>query len=141
MNRIMQQSSLPVFGDGCQQRAFTYVADLVSPIVSAPFVKEAAGQAFNVGASQPVSVRDLATIVCKEFGVEPKIEHLAPRNEVHLAWSDHSQCERVFGKCAETPLQEGIRLMASWARTVGARTSNTFDEIEIKNGLPPSWQT
>jgi hypothetical protein len=29
--------------------------------------------------------------------------------------------------------------MAAWARTVGARQSQSFGEIEIARKLPPSW--
>lgn len=140
MNRIIQGQTLPIFGDGTQQRAFTYVADLMSPITSAPFEPKAAGEAFNVGASQPVSVRELAQVVSEEFGVDPNFEFLEARNEVHMAWSDHSKCGRVFGRQDETPLRDGIHQMAAWARQTGARRSTTFEDIEIERGLPPSWR-
>lgn len=140
MNRIMQQQSLPVFGDGSQQRAFTYVADLVGPMISAPFVEAASAEVFNVGASHPVSVRELAEIVAEEFEVESNIEFLEARNEVHMAWSDHSKSDRVFGQVTETSLREGIRRMAAWAKKTGARSSSTFDHIEIEQGLPASWR-
>ncbi len=141
MNRIMQNQTLPVFGDGSQQRAFTYVEDLIGPLISAPFVSGALGQTFNVGASQPVSVGDLAKLVAEEFEVEPNLEYLPARNEVHMAWSDHSRCDLVFGNSPETPLVEGIRRMAAWAKTTGARSSKSFDNIEIEKGLPPSWKS
>lgn len=140
MNRIMQKQTLPVFGDGSQKRAFTYVADLVGPMISAPFVEAAAAEVFNVGASQPVSVRELAEIVAEEFEVEASIEFLEARNEVHMAWSDHSKSDRVFGEVKETSLREGISKMASWAKTTGSRSSSTFDNIEIEQGLPASWR-
>lgn len=141
MNRIMQNRPLPVFGDGSQQRAFTYVGDIIPPMLQAPFEAGANAQAFNVGASQPVSVKQLATIVAEEFDVSPEIDLQPARNEVHIAWSDHSKCERVFGASQETPLRDGIRRMAQWARTVGARTSTNFDNIEIERNLPLSWRT
>ena len=140
MNRIMQQQSLPVFGDGSQQRAFTYVADLVGPMVSAPFVEAAAAEVFNVGASQPVSVRELAVLVAEEFGVEPNLEFLDARNEVHMAWSEHTKSNQVFGTHQDTPLRVGIQKMAAWAKSVGARSSSTFDSIEIEKELPASWR-
>jgi len=139
MNRIMQKKSLPVFGDGLQQRAFSYVGDLMHPIVTAPFVPEANCEIFNVGASVPVSVRDLATAVCREFQVEPDLEFLPARNEVQIAWADHSKCDQVFGHRPATSLEEGLHRMANWARTVGARSGRNFDNIEITQGLPTGW--
>ncbi len=140
MNRLLQGKSLPVFGDGSQQRAFSYVADLLPAMIAAPFVDASAQQVFNIGASQPTSVLTLAETVCREFGVEPNVELLDARNEVHIAWSDHSHCERVFGSAKETSLEDGIRRMAKWARSAGARESGGFGEIEITRNLPPSWQ-
>jgi hypothetical protein len=29
--------------------------------------------------------------------------------------------------------------MADWVKSVGARKSQAFDDIEIQRGLPPSW--
>ncbi|MEO1524543.1 MAG: NAD-dependent epimerase/dehydratase family protein, partial [Planctomycetota bacterium] len=69
MNRIMQDRPLPVFGDGTQKRAFTYVGDLLDPVLSSPFTADANGEVFNLGADQPVSVADLAKIVAEEFNV------------------------------------------------------------------------
>ncbi|TWU55728.1 NAD-dependent epimerase/dehydratase family protein [Rubripirellula reticaptiva] len=141
INRMMQGLPLPVFGDGSQQRAFTYIADIITPMLSAPFIKEAEGEVFNIGASAPVSVRELANVVAQEFKGKPDIEFLPARNEVHLAYSDHSKADRVFGKSEETPLVIGIRQMADWAKQAGDRTSATFENIEIDQGLPPSWRS
>ena len=140
MNRIMQQQPLPIFGDGSQQRAFTYVGDLVGPIVDSPFNAAAGNEVFNVGASQPVTVRELAEVVCAEFGVPPQLQFLDARNEVHIAFADHSKTDRVFGEHTDTPLDTGIHRMAAWAREVGARSSGTFDNIELHDGLPDSWK-
>ncbi len=140
MNRIMQQQPLPIFGDGTQQRAFSYVGDLMDPITSAAFVKEAIGEVFNIGASSPTSVLDLATAVCREFQVELKPQFLPARNEVKAAWADHSKSQRVFGLHPPTSLADGLRRMADWARSAGVRASSSFKGIELLEGLPPSWQ-
>lgn len=140
MNRIMQGLPLPIFGDGQQQRAFSYVGDLLQPMTSAPFVPQAASQVLNVGSSVPVSVLELARAVCRQFQVEPQLQFLPARREVQLAWADHSLCDRIFGPQPVTPLEIGLERMAAWARQAGARSSAPFGEIEILRGLPPSWQ-
>ena len=140
MNRILQGRPLPIFGDGTQQRAFSYVQDLMNPMISAPFVDDALGEVFNIGARQPVSVRRMAEVACEEFGVEPNFEFLPGRNEVHSAWAEHAKCDRVFGMASQTALEDGIRRMADWVRTAGPRSSQRFEHIEIERNLPPSWQ-
>jgi UDP-glucose 4-epimerase len=64
---------------------------------------------------------------------------LPPRNEVKIAFSDHSKAEQVFGHRDKTPLDEGIRRMARWVKDHGARESNVFEEIEVARNLPNSW--
>ena len=139
MNRIMQRLPLPVFGDGLQERAFSYVGDIMPPMIAAPFLPDANCEVFNVGATTPTTVLDLATSVCREFLAEPNILFLAARNEVKVAWADHAKCAQVFGQMPETSLADGLHRMADWARTVGARSSVDFDHVEITNGLPAGW--
>ena len=73
------------------------------------------------------------------MGLPCKRNHLDPRNEVKIAFSDHSKSERVFGKREKTELAAGIRSMAEWVRAHGARESSVFEAIEIERNLPPSW--
>lgn len=141
MNRIMQGQPLPVFGDGEQQRAFSYAGDLMHPLVSAPFTPSANRRIFNIGAESPISILELAKAVSEAFGVEPDLQFLPARNEVRMAWADHTLCHETFGARQMTPLSDGLRQMASWARTVGARASRRFDDIEISDGLPSAWRS
>jgi UDP-glucose 4-epimerase len=67
------------------------------------------------------------------------VQHLDSRNEVKIAFSDHTKAERVFGKHRETPLAEGVRAMAEWVTAYGARQSSVFENIEVMKNLPPSW--
>ena len=139
MNQIMQGKQLTIFGDGTQTRAFSYIDDVAIPIAKCVDIKEAYNEVFNVGADKPYSVNDLATVVCKEFGVEPNINYLSARNEVLHAYSDHTKAHRVFGDPTGIDLQEGIARMAAWAKRVGARQGQEFENIEITEKLPDGW--
>lgn len=139
MNCLMQGRPLPVFGNGEQQRAFSYVGDVAPCMAAAPFVAASANEVFNVGADQPVSINELARLVGEAFGLAPRLEHLPPRVEVDKAWADHSKCRKVFNLPQDTPLAEGIRRMAAWAQHIGPRKSRDFSEIEVRRNLPSSW--
>jgi UDP-glucose 4-epimerase len=140
MNQILRGEPLSVFGDGRQQRAFSYVGDIVPTIASAPFVAAAANRVFNVGADRPCTVLELARTVSRMMGSpEHPIRHLAARNEVQVAYSDHSAAHHVFGEPEYTPLDEGLRKMAAWVTSVGARKSPSFGDIEVERDLPPFW--
>ena len=86
-------------------------------------------------------MNQLATLVGKELGATPKLKHLPPRNEVQHAYCDHAKARRLFGECEPISLEEGIRRMAKWVKTVGVRQSRAFDAIEVQQSLPESWRT
>lgn len=139
MNQILQGKATTIFGDGKQKRAFSYIGDIAPVIVRAPLVSKAHNRIFNIGADQPYTVNELAMKVAKAMDVEPEVVRLPPRNEVYMAFSDHSTCQGVFGPLATTSLDDGLRRMAAWAKTAGSRKSKRFKVIEIPRELPQSW--
>ncbi len=139
MNQIMQGKPMTVFGDGEQQRAFSYIGDVAPDIVEAALNSACHNQIFNVGADQPYTVNYLARVVAQAFGVEPRIEHLPPRLEVKHAFSRHDKIRRFLGPRRETSLEEGIARMAEWAKQTGPRATKPFADIEVPIKLPPSW--
>ncbi len=139
MNQLLQDKPMTIFGDGTQQRAFTYINDVAPIIAECVNFPAARNQVFNLGADVPCSVNDLAKLVAQAMGKPCKIEHLEARNEVNVAFSDHSKAERVFGKKEKTTLEKGIWMMAEWVKKNGARESSAFEGIEVTRNLPPSW--
>ncbi len=139
MNQILSGEPLTVFGDGTQLRAFTYINDVAPTVAACVGVPEARNEIFNIGADEPYAVNDLAQIVAETMGAERNVVHLDARNEVRVAFSDHSKALRVFGRRSQTPLRTGIRAMADWVKTHGARESNVFENIEVTKNLPASW--
>jgi UDP-glucose 4-epimerase len=139
MNQILRNEPMTVFGDGTQQRAYTYVGDIAPIIACSPIKKEAYSKLFNIGADVAYSVNELAQSVAKSMGVHPQIRYLPARQEVKLAYSDHRVCSEVFGQESRTPLEEGLKRMAVWVKQAGSRASKEFENIEVQMGMPPSW--
>lgn len=140
MNQIMNGQDLSIFGDGSQTRAFSYIDDIVEPMIQCVDHQQAHGEVFNIGADQAYTVNELAEMVKEAFDSKNKIIHLPKRNEVLHANADHTKVKRIFGKAASTPLNAGIQKMAEWAKMVGPGTPSTFGNIEIERGLPDFWK-
>lgn len=139
MNQLLKGEPMTIFGDGTQQRAFTHIDD-ISPIIASCVDNPAAqNQIFNVGADVPYTVNDLARITADAMSKPCNVTHLDPRNEVKIAFSDHSRAEQVFGARPKTSLESGVRAMAEWVKAHGARESSIFENIEITKNMPPSW--
>jgi UDP-glucose 4-epimerase len=141
MNQILSGQPMTIFGDGTQTRAFSYIDD-VAPVM-ASVVDEPRGwnDVFNVGADEPYTLNELAGRVAAAMGVEAPVMHLAARHEAWHAHPNHEKIRRVFGGGETTSLDEGLRAMARWVRERGARTSRSFEGIEITRNLPPAWRT
>ncbi|MDX2163662.1 MAG: NAD-dependent epimerase/dehydratase family protein [bacterium] len=139
MNQIMQGQPMSVFGDGLQSRAFSHIDNVAPHISRAVEIPEAYNQVFNIGADTPYTVKRLAEVVAEAFGVEQAIDYLPARNEVLHAYASHEKAKRVFGIHDMITLEAGVQRMADWARTVGARKSKTFGEVEIEKHMPQSW--
>jgi UDP-glucose 4-epimerase len=139
MNQLLKGEPITIFGSGTQQRAFTHIRN-VAPILAASVdYPTARNEIFNVGADTPYTVNELAHIVADAMDKKCEVIHLDARNEVKIAFSDHSRAESVFGPQKQLPLTVGIREMANWVKKHGARESNVFENIEIPKNLPNSW--
>jgi UDP-glucose 4-epimerase len=139
MNQLLKGEPMTIFGDGTQQRAFTHIDDVAPIIANSVTTPAARNQIFNVGADVPYTVNELAGLVADAMGKECRTLHLDPRNEVKVAFSDHSKAQRVFGTGRKVALPEGLRAMAEWVRQHGARESSVFENIEVPKNMPSSW--
>jgi UDP-glucose 4-epimerase len=139
MNQLLQGEPMTIFGDGEQERAFTHIDDVAPAIADSVDIPGAKNEVFNVGADVPFTVNHLARVVAEAMGRDCKIKYLDARNEVKIAFSDHSKADRVFGGLPKTSLEDGIKAMAQWVSKHGARASSVFEGIEIEKNLPASW--
>jgi len=140
MNQIIQGETMTVFGDGEQQRAFSYIGDIAGPIAAAAWTPRAFNQVFNIGADTRYTVNMLTQEVTRVMGVPGHpVKHLDSRNEVRIAFSDHSALNKVFGPGKNTSLEIGLEKMAAWVKQVGSRKSRKFEDVEVDKNMPPSW--
>jgi len=139
MNQLLRGEAMTIFGDGRQKRAFTHIDDVAPIIAKSVDYTAARNQVFNVGADTPYTINELAQEVADAMELPCNVAHLDARNEVKVAFSDHSKAERIFGKHEKKSLRDGIRAMAQSVRSQGARESCVFEGIEVPKNMPPSW--
>jgi UDP-glucose 4-epimerase len=63
IKRIIEGAPLLVFGDGKQIRDFNYVDDVVEAMLACALSADADGQIFNLGADDPINLKDTAQLL------------------------------------------------------------------------------
>ena len=69
-----------LYGDGCQTRDFTYVADVVDATIAAAERGEPGG-IYNIGGGARISMRDVLDILRAELGELTVVEHESQRGQ------------------------------------------------------------
>lgn len=131
MNQLLQGRPLTIYGDGYQRRQFTYVADIIPPMIKAPSI-----QIINLGADREYTVNELATATAEAMDVNPLFDYRPARYEVMRVRADHAWSRSLYGNYAKTPLADGLAQMAEWVKAHGARQSKSFEAIELPGKLP-----
>ena len=104
---------LTVYGDGTQSRCFGHVKDAVQAIAHLLDSDQAAGEVFNVGNPEEVTIHDLAKVVRERAGSESEIQ-LIPYSEAYgegfedmpRRVPDASKLERVTGYTFQRKLNQ-----------------------------------
>ena len=68
IRQALDGEEITIFGDGTQLRDFTYVDDVVEAFLIAGMNDAANGQVFNIGAIEPVSLREVAELLIEVAG-------------------------------------------------------------------------
>jgi nucleoside-diphosphate-sugar epimerase len=68
IRRLIEGKPLQVYGDGKQVRDYNYVDDVVEALLAAAVSPEADGQIFNLGADDPMALRETAEVLVSLHG-------------------------------------------------------------------------
>lgn len=97
-----------VFGDGGQQRDFTYVRDIVDGIIAAGRYGQT-GEAYNLASNSPRPLIDVLGILEEVLGRALDIRFVAPQvGDVRDTWGDVTKASRPIGYQPKVSLRDGI---------------------------------
>jgi UDP-glucose 4-epimerase len=112
---------LTVFGDGEQTRCFCHVADVVDALIRLLDDERAVGQVFNIGASEEISISDLAELVRIMAAGPSRIELISYEDAYDSGFEDMRR---------RVPDTTKIRELTGWqpTRTLQEVLRETMDE-------------
>jgi len=128
INQVLDGQPLTVHGDGQQTRTFTYVGDTVLGTQLAMESEQANGEIFNIGATVPITIEELAKKIWEmmvpnetpeiikipyaTFGRYEDVRHRVP--DVRKAFD-------LLGFQAKTTLDEGLPITIAWHKAARKR--------------------
>ncbi|MEW5910809.1 MAG: GDP-mannose 4,6-dehydratase [Thermodesulfobacteriota bacterium] len=80
VSQALKNEPVTVYGDGKQSRTFTYVKDVVEALMALMADEKAAGDVFNIGGVEEITILDLAKRIIQLSGSKSEI-HVIPYEE------------------------------------------------------------
>lgn len=116
VNAALKNDPLEVYGSGDQIRCFCHVSDVINALIKVIDSDKTAGQVFNIGNNQPISIMNLAKQVIQITGSNSKINKLSYEQaypsgyeDMNTRVPDISKIEQFLGWRPEISLDQIIK--------------------------------
>ncbi len=114
-HKIMQEESIPVYGDGSTYRDYTYVDDIVQGICRALEYDDSEYEVINIGNSETIALSDLIAHIEKICGKKAIIDRLAEQpGDVPKTYADISKARELLNYSPSTHIEEGLQKFYDW---------------------------
>ena len=141
-NRMLQGKQPIIYGDGSQQRCFSFIEDVIAPIMTACESDEAVGQVINIGPDEsPITILNLAERLADIIGFELQPIFMPGRpQEVRVALCSSDKARQLLGYKTTVSLDQGLHDLIDWIRP-RVKDFEYHLPIEIDSDLTPKTWT
>lgn len=119
-----------VYDDGSQERCFAHVREVVQCVSALMETPAAAGEIFNIGSDQPISVLQLAEEVVRRANPRASVTHIpysqaygSDFEDVQRRVPDVTKLRRVIQQAPQTKLVDILDELIAWKRDPSATVS------------------
>lgn len=138
VKKLVEGGGIQVFGDGKQIRDFNYVDDVVDAMIMCALSEDADGEIFNLGADDPINLKDTAEMMIRANGggSYDVVPFPADRKAIDIGdyYADYRKIRAKIGWKPQVMLEEGLTRTLEYYRQHGA--GNYWDvetpKIELK---------
>lgn len=114
---LLKDQKPPIYGDGEQERDFTYVENVVEANILALTKPDVEGEVFNIGGGSPNSVNGLLKNLNKIMAKDISAKYLPLRpGDVRKTHADISKAAKLLGWQPKINFAEGLTKTAEWFR-------------------------
>ena len=141
-NRMLQGKQPIVYGDGSQQRCFSFIQDVIAPIMQACDSDEAVGEVINIGPDEsPITILNLAERLAEIIGFQLSPIFMPGRpQEVPIALCSSDKARQLLGYKTTVSLDQGLEDLVEWIRP-RVKDFEYHLPIEIDSDLTPKTWT
>ncbi len=110
---IAEGETLTLYGDGTQQRDFTFVDDIARGTIAG--LKPLGYQVINLGTERTVALMDFIGLIEKLVGQKARIKR-EPRHpaDMMVTWAETSKAKETIGWQSSTTVEEGLEQAVAW---------------------------
>ena len=113
---IAEGVPLIIYGDGSQERDFTYVDDIARGAVAA--LQPVGFDVINLGGDNPVALIEVISRLEEQIGRRAQLVYQAPHaTDIHATWADISRAREILDWSPRVALDEGLRNSVEWYRS------------------------
>lgn len=117
-------TAFPLYGDGRQQREFTFVGDVVAATVAAAAAELPAGEVINVAGGSQTRLGELIDLVGEALGAPVVVDRRPPAaGDVTRTGGATERARALLGWSPQVGLREGVAAQVAWHRSRPARPS------------------
>ena len=115
INCLLKGEKPPIYGDGEQERDFTYIANVAQANIAALEKEGVAGQVFNIADGQPKSVNYLLDSLkeISAINIDPVYED-SRLGDVRKTYADISKAKEVLGWQPSVDFYNGLKKTFAW---------------------------
>ncbi len=143
MVNLMLQGRAPIiYGDGEQQRCFSYITDCIDCLAKLAFQEDVVGEIINIGPDEDfISINDLADTLMWIVKCNVTPIHMPDRpQEVKIAFCSSYKARKLLGYETKVYLEDGLHMLVDWIRKEGPKAFVYHFDLEIKNEkTPKTW--
>jgi UDP-glucose 4-epimerase len=139
MYQHMNGEPMTIFGDGEQQRAFSYIDDCLEGLWKASQLPQCSKEIINLGGTKHYTINE-ASQVLRDVIQGGEVIYKEQRHEVKVAVSAWAKSVELLGYEDKTTLYDGLKNMWEWAQEQPKRNRFVWDSYELNNGIYSYWK-
>ena len=142
INRMLHGKQPIIYGNGNQKRCFSFINDVIDPLITACNSKLAVGKTINIGPDEEfITINELAQHIAKiiNFSLDPIYVPERPL-EVEFASCSADLARKLLSYNTKTDLDHGLVQLVEYIKTRGLKEFDYHLPIEfITEKTPKTW--